>query len=236
MTANPFDITSYDDCGFDISHWNTGINFQLLGTTGNRKYCILKLTEGTTDVDSEFIPFMRRAIPSNIKRFGVYHFAHHDNPIGQMQYFIEQFIIARKQLNNPPEFLFMLDLERGANPPLEADGLYMVQYLQGMHINPIIYCGYDFFSQNHTILDDCPCMVAAYNNHPISPIPWRIPSATIYGFDFWQYEGDSLGPWAGPPLPGGSVGMDRSCFNLKKHPQGLDLYWDAQLIKTKQPT
>jgi hypothetical protein len=29
--------------------------------------------------------------------------------------------------------------------------------------------------------------------------------------------------------------MDLSCFNLKKHPEGLEAWWDAQLAKNEQP-
>jgi hypothetical protein len=51
----------------------------------------------------------------------------------------------------------------------------------------------------------------------------------------WQYTGDALGPFA-RDIPGGSHGMDLSCFNLKKHPTGLASWWDDQLSHTRQPT
>src|ERR1700693_404506 len=96
MTANPFDGTSYDDCGLDISHHNGQLNFNLLGTTGGRKYCIPKLTEGTTVHDPAFGGYLTGLIASNIKRLGVYHFAHHGDPIGQMQFFIKTFTAATR--------------------------------------------------------------------------------------------------------------------------------------------
>ena len=244
MTADPFDTVSYDDCGFDISDNNGSLDFQQLGGAGGRKFCILKLTEGLTYVDQAFAPYMTALMQqSSITRFGVYHFAHHESPIDQMEYFLNAFTAWKRNLSGgsvtqyaapAPEFLFMLDLERGANPPVESDGLAMVQYLKNLGIQPMIYCGYDFWSQNWPALDSCSCFLAAYDSTPTSPIPWRIPSASVYGWDLWQYTGDSLGPWA-KNLPGGSSGMDLSCFNLLKHPTGVEAWWDAQLAATTQP-
>jgi len=235
MTADPNDATDYDDCGFDISHNNSGLDFPLLGTGGGRKYCIAKVSEGTTFPDPQFANFIGAATSSSIQRFGAYHFGHHGDPIGQMQYFIQTFKNAAATIADAPNFLFMLDLENGANPPQETDGLTMVQYLQSLGINPIIYCGLGFWSQSYPELASCPHLLAAYNNNPVSAVPWRIPSADTYGWDMWQYTDGRLGPWA-KTIPGGSNPMDLSCFNLKKHPEGLETWWDAQLAKTNQPT
>jgi GH25 family lysozyme M1 (1,4-beta-N-acetylmuramidase) len=235
MTADPNDATSYDDCGFDISHNNKGLDFALLSTTGSRKYCFVKLTEGSDFVDPAFSDAVAGIIAANVQRVGVYHFGHHGDPIGQMKFFVDTFVSETGSIANKPDFLFMLDLERGANPPLETDGLIMVQYLQSIGINPVIYCGFDFWSQNHPELATCTNLLAAYNNHPVAPIPWRIPSADVYGWDIWQYTGDSLGPWA-KDIPGGTHGMDLSCFNLKKHPEGLAAWWNTQLANTTQPS
>jgi GH25 family lysozyme M1 (1,4-beta-N-acetylmuramidase) len=239
MTANPNDASNYDDCGFDISHDNTGLNFLTLGGQGARKYCVAKVSEGTTFRDPQFRMFITELKASPIARLGVYHFAHHGDPIGQMQFFIETFTSAMGSVPNPPKFLFMLDVERSANPPQETDGLTMVQYLQSLGISPIIYCGYDFWSQAYPELANCPHMVAAYNDNPISAIPWRIPSADTYGWDLWQYTDGESDPSKGGPwhksIPGGSVPMDLSCFNLKKHGGTLEAWWDAQLASTKQP-
>lgn len=235
MTADPFDATDYDDCGFDISHNNSGMNFQLLGTTGGRKYCIAKVTEGTGFADPQFANFIRAAVPSGIRHYGAYHFAHHGEPIQQMRFFVETFCNAVRSIDDVPPFLFMLDLENCANPPLESDGLTMVQYLQSRGINPIIYCGRGFWSQNHPELAACPNMLAAYDKNPVSPIPWRIPSVNTYGWDLWQYTDGEQGPWA-KTISGGAHPMDLSCFNLKKHPQGLEAWWNAQLANNTQPT
>jgi GH25 family lysozyme M1 (1,4-beta-N-acetylmuramidase) len=233
MTANP-DDASFDDCGCDIYHGDDPLDFNIIRSDGGRKYCIAKVTEGLTVLDSKFTSNITDLLASNITRVGAYHFAHHGNPIGQMKFFIDTFVSATRNIQNKPAFLFMLDLERGANPPLETDGLTMVHYLQSLGINPIIYCGFDFWSQPYPELKACPHYLAAYNDHPISAIPWRIPSADIYGWDMWQYTDGALGPWA-RQLPGVQKDLDLSCFNLKKHPEGLDAWWDAQLANTQQP-
>jgi GH25 family lysozyme M1 (1,4-beta-N-acetylmuramidase) len=226
---------SYDDCGFDISHNNAGLNFGRLAGEGRRKYCFVKLTEGGTFRDPNFVTNVAGLIGAGIDRIGVYHFAHHGDPMGQMRFFISSFVDLTRNIVNKPDFLFMLDLEPPANPPQETDGLTMVHFLQSIGINPMIYCGFDFWSSSPPELAACTHMVAAYNNHPTSAVPWRLPSADTYGWDMWQYTGDALGPFA-RDIPGGSHGMDLSCFNLKKHPTGLASWWDDQLSHTRQPT
>jgi len=234
MTADPNDAANYDDCGCDIYHGDSPLDFDLLGTTGGRKCCIMKVTEGLTVRDPAFRNNITLLIPSRIKRIGAYHFGHHGEPIPQMKFFIQTFVDATRNMANKPDFLFMLDLERGANPPQETDGLTMVQYLQSLGINPIIYCGFDFWSQSHPELKACPHYLAAYNDHPTSAIPWRIPSGDTYGWDMWQYTDGAKGPWA-KHVQGAPNDMDLSCFNLKKHPEGLEAWWDAQLANTRQP-
>lgn len=233
MTADPNDAANYIDCGFDISHNNTGLNFTRL--VDNRNYCFVKVTEGTGFRDPQFQPYVTGLVNAGMTRLGAYHFAHHGDPIGQMQFFTSSFVEARESLGTVPDFLFMLDLERGANPPQETDGLTMVQYLQSLGINPVIYCGFDFWSAAHPELSHCAHMVAAYNDHPTSALPWRIPSADTYGWDLWQYTDGAAGPWA-KTVPGGSDPMDLSCFNLKKHPEGFGAWWANQLAQTRQPT
>ena len=242
MSADPNDATRYDDCGFDIYHLDTPLNFDTLGTQGGRKFCILKVTEASTVEDPEFAPRVRQLISTNIKRLGAYHFAHHSDPVGQMNFFIDTYKAAIQGITPTPNFLFMLDLEINPHeddPPQEADGLAMVQQLQSIGINPIIYCGRDFWSQSHAELLKCPHLLAAYNKNPVSALPWRIPGADTYGWDMWQYtSGDPNpkfgGPWA-KTIPGGSPTMDLDCFNLVKHPKGLEDWWDARLKETPQP-
>ena len=108
MAADPSDAANYADCGFDISHNNAGLNFNTLGAGGRRKYCILKVSEGTSFADPQFANFVAGLTEAGINRLGAYHFAHHDDPIGQMQYFIDTFSAVRGRLANPPPFLFML--------------------------------------------------------------------------------------------------------------------------------
>lgn len=233
MTADPNDSASYDDCGFDISHNNSGLDFAQLAGVGGRKYCIVKVTEGTNFRDPQAATYISGLLVAGIRRLGVYHFAHHGNPIDQMKFFLDGAAGATANVDNLPALLYMLDLERGANPPQETDGLAMVQYLQSEGVNPIIYCGYDFWSQSYPELQRCLHMVAAYNIHPTSALPWRIASTDTYGWDSWQYTDGNIGPWA-KTIAGGSHPMDLSCFNLKKHPKGLAAWWDAQLAAAQQ--
>jgi GH25 family lysozyme M1 (1,4-beta-N-acetylmuramidase) len=235
MTANPNDSANYDDCGLDISHQNTDLDFPELAGPGGRKYCFVKITEGHTVQDDEAENHITGLIAAGVTRLGVYHFAHHGDVAAQMKNFLDTFHDIVANLESPPKFLFMLDLEVNAtdpNPPRESDGLAMVQHLQNIGIpNPVIYCGLDFWSQKHSELATCPHLLAAYNDHPTSALPWRVPGTDTFGWDMWQYTGDFQGPFK-KDIPGGGHGMDLSCFNLKKHPLGLAAWWDAQLALT----
>lgn len=240
MPADPNDSVNYDDCGFDISHNNTGLDFPTLAATppdgGGRKCCIVKITEGHTVQDHKAENHINGLIAGGFTRLGVYHFAHHGDVDAQMENFFDTFTAIVANLSSPPKFLFMLDLEvnpNDPNPPKEDDGLAMVSYLKGVGIpNPIIYCGLDFWSQKYPELATSSHLLAAYNDHPTSALPWRVPGADTYGWDMWQYTGDFSGPWK-KDIPGGSHGMDLSCFNLRKHPEGLAAWWDAQLAATQ---
>lgn len=235
MVPNPNDTNTFDDCFFDISHNNGNVlNFSELAKT--RKGVMYKVSEGTSFRDPSFATYLAQAVAAGIKYHAVYHFAHHGSTFDQMDFFIDTWLAHTKGFSPLPKFLFMLDLERSANPPNEQDGLSMAQYLMGHYeIAPMIYCGFDFWSQAYGSLKPCPCFLAEYGHHPVSPLPWRIPSATVYGFDIWQYTGDGLGTYA-KDIPGGSHGMDLSCFNLAKNTSGLDKTWNQWLLQTKQPT
>lgn len=236
MTADPNDAANYDDCGFDISHHNDDLDFQKLAGPGKRKFCFVKITEGHTVQDGEAVNHLSGLIDAGITRLGVYHFAHHGDVDEQMKNFLDTFNDVVAQLANPPKFLFMLDLEVNPgdpNPPRESDGLAMVAHLKDLGIpNPVIYCGKDFWSQKHPELATCSHLLAAYNDHPTSALPWRVPGADIYGWDIWQYTDGLAGPWK-KSLPGGMQRMDLDCFNLKKHPEGVAAWWDAQLAQTQ---
>ena len=236
MAADPNDSIHYDDCGFDISHLNEDLNFSRLATTAKRKFCIVKITEGHTFQDPMVESHLQNLISAGITRLGVYHFAHHGDPKGQMQFFLDTFSRVAREIGGRQKFLFMLDLEvndTDPNPPRESDGLAMVQHLQSVGIpNPIIYCGGGFWTEKHPELVTCGHLLAAYNDHPTTALPWRVPGPDTYGWDIWQYTGDSQGPFA-KNIPGGSTGMDLDCFNLKKHPDGFEQWWDAQLEMTQ---
>lgn len=221
----------FQDIGFDISHNNgTNLDFNKLYLLGNRQVCFLKLTEGTTFVDPNFETYIKGILQKAPKmKLAAYHFGHGSDVAAQMDFFGNTFATMQKKLGI--KMLMMLDLERGANPPTESGAIEMLAELGTFKVaNPIIYCGYDFFASDHPVLHGCSHFLAEYGSSPKSAIPWRLPSATVFGFDFWQYTGDFLGPWA-KDLLGGSHGMDLSVFNVGKNSGGLDAWWAAELAK-----
>lgn len=235
MHVSPYD-PGFDDCGFDISHWNVTLDFRQLFNPqgGKRRACFLKLTEGTSFIDPKFSDYVQRLIDTNNdKCLCVYHFAHAANPQGQIQFFLNTFIDKISKYQTPPNFLFLLDVERSANPPTQQDAIVMVNELAYYNINPIIYCGYDFFSVAWQELINCYSMIAEYGTRPISAIPWRIPSATVFGWDWWQYSGSGEGPFY-RQISGGDPDMDLSCFNAQKNGI-MENWWSTALSQTIQP-
>lgn len=222
------------DVGFDISHHNGKLDFQRLWMEGNRRVCWLKLTEGTDFKDPMFKTYLQQMIDTGLDwKLAAYHFAHGDDPKGQVDFFLGTFQDIVSGMSGVPKFLFMLDCERGNNPPDEGVELDLVSAMAEAGIsNPMSYGGYDFFSKKWNALGPVSCMLAEYGSHPISPLPWRRPDS-IFGWDFWQYTGDGLGPWA-RDIPGGSNNMDLSCFNIGKHPEGLDAWWNAEIAVTNR--
>lgn len=236
--TSPHD-SAFSDIGFDISHNNgTNLNFRKMRDGGGRQTAFLKLTEGTGFVDPMFAAHVRRIIDAGVDfDLAAYHFAHAGSADDQIDFFLDSFVdqIAKVGSGAPP-FHFMIDAERGKNAPNESVIRGMIDALTSYEIpNPIIYCGFDFFSKAWPDLRPCGCFLAAYNARPISPLPWRTPSKNSFGFDWWQYTGDALGPWAGD-IPGGSHGMDLSCFNKAKHPEGAKTWWASELAKLTQPS
>jgi|SRR5579863_2737345 len=223
--------TAFLDVGFDISHNNGQIDFAKLWVAGRRAVW-LKATEGTTFTDPMFRTYLQQIVDSGQAwKVAAYHFAHGEDPVGQVDFFLGAVGDAMAVMNNPPSVLYMLDCERGNNPPDPGTVFALVDEMTNMGIpNPMNYGGYDFFPVGAAVMEPCSCMLAEYGTHPISPLPWRRPDA-IFGWDWWQYTGDGLGPWA-KDLAGGSHNMDLSCFNTAKHPEGLDAWWAAELAKS----
>lgn len=227
---------SFQDVGFDISHNNGTLDFTALWNSG-RRVVWLKITEGTTFKDPMFKTYVQQIIDSGFPwRCAAYHFCHDEDPQGQVDFFLRTFEDTMTLIEGAPQFLFMLDCERGNNPPTEQTVLQLVPEMIAANVsNPMNYGGYDFFSQKWPVLaDSCSCFLAEYGSHPISPIPWRRPDS-VFGWDWWQYTGDGLGPWV-KQINGGSTNMDLSCFNNVKNPQGFESWWDGELAKTEKGT
>lgn len=236
MHVSPYQ-SGFDDCGFDISHWNHNLDFDRLYNPngGKRRACFLKLTEGISFIDPMFGTYVDQLIDCGHSDFlCAYHFSHAANPAGQIQFFLSTFIDKMAKYQNPPKFLFLLDVERSANPPTQHDAIAMVNELSYLGIpNPIIYCGYDFFSVAWQELVNCTHMIAEYGSRPISAIPWRIPSATLFGWDWWQYSGNGQGPYY-RQISGGDPDMDLSCFNEAKNGK-METWWNNMLNLCIQP-
>nr|QNJ46256.1 GH25 muramidase [Gelasinospora cratophora] len=74
--------------GFDISHYQSSVNFAGAYSSGAR-FVIIKATEGTTYIDSSFSSHYTGATSAGLIRGG-YHFAHPDSSTGaaQADYFL----------------------------------------------------------------------------------------------------------------------------------------------------
>ena len=77
--------------GIDISNWQSGLKPSMIQKNSKKDridFCICKATEGTVFVDKWCDSFIQDCIENNIL-FGFYHFASHDDPRKEAEFFFD---------------------------------------------------------------------------------------------------------------------------------------------------
>ncbi|KAL8716226.1 MAG: hypothetical protein Q9220_000131 [cf. Caloplaca sp. 1 TL-2023] len=189
--------------GFDISHYQTSVNFKGAYSAGAR-FVIIKATEGTTYTDPSFSSHYGGATSAGLIRGG-YHFAHPNSGSGATQ---ANFFLAHGGGWSGDGITLpgMLDIEY--NPSgATCYGLSqsaMVSWIQDF-VNtyhskttryPLIYSTNDWWTtctgNSAAFHTTCPLVLARYSSSGPGTIPGSWPFQTIWqNADSYTYGGDS---------------------------------------------
>ncbi|CAL5869899.1 uncharacterized protein PFLUO_LOCUS4132 [Penicillium psychrofluorescens] len=215
-TANPLAPRSSGVQGFDISSYQGTVDFSGAYSSGAR-FVIIKATEGTSYIDSDFSSHYDGATSAGLIRGG-YHFAHPDEGSGadQATYFLDN---GGGWTNDGQTLPGMLDIEYNPDGS-ECYGLSasdMVSWISdfGETYNsktgryPMIYSTADWWStctgDSTDFSTNYPLVLAQYASS-ISTVPggwpyqsfWQNADSYTYGgdSDIWNGDSDSLSTFA----------------------------------------
>ena len=165
--------------GYDISHWQTGLDVSLVSSD----FVICKATQGLTFIDPQMTTFASATLKAG-KRLGLYHFMTTDNPVQQADYFIS---VAKPWIGKA---ILILDFEGDAlslGPTGAKAFLDRVREVTG--VTPMIY-----MSRNVTTSMDWssvapiyPLWVAQYrDNNPTGyqAVPWKSGTVGVWGQEY----------------------------------------------------
>ncbi|KAH0545500.1 hypothetical protein GP486_008444 [Trichoglossum hirsutum] len=189
--------------GFDISGWQSTVDFQGAYNSGAR-FVIIKATEGTSHIDSEFSNHYTGATNAGLIRGG-YHFALPDVSSGSEQ---ATFFLAHGGgwSGDGRTLPGMLDIEYnpyGDNTCYGLSSQAMVSWIQDF-VNtyhgktgryPMIYSTADWWTSctgnSNAFSSTCPLVLARFGSSP-GNIPGGWPYQTIWqNADSYTYGGDS---------------------------------------------
>ncbi|KAI1105398.1 glycoside hydrolase family 25 protein [Jackrogersella minutella] len=183
--------------GFDISHYQSSVDFAAAYSSGAR-FVIIKATEGTTYVDPSFDSHYTGATNAGLIHGG-YHFAHPDTSSGasQANYFVSN---GGDWSGDGITLPGMLDLEGGcAGLSASAMVSWIKDFSDTYHSKtrrfPLIYTNPSWWSSctsdSNTFVNTNPLVLARYSSSAGTP-PGGWPYYTIWQFnDVYQYGGDS---------------------------------------------
>ncbi|KAI0198657.1 glycoside hydrolase family 25 protein [Astrocystis sublimbata] len=182
--------------GFDISHYQSSVNFGAAYSSGAR-FVIIKATEGTTYQDPKFSSHYAGATNAGLIRGG-YHFAHLDASSGaaQANYFLAH---GGGWSGDGITLPGMLDLEGSC--VLSASGAvsWIKDFSDTYHaktgVYPLIYTNPSWWSSctgnSKAFVNTNPLVLARYASSAGTP-PGGWPYYTIWQFnDAYKYGGDS---------------------------------------------
>nr|QNJ46241.1 GH25 muramidase [Ascobolus sp.] len=183
--------------GFDISHWQSSVNFASAYSSGAR-FVIIKATEGTTYKDPKFSSHYTGATKAGFIRGG-YHFARPASSTGaaQAQFFASN---GGGWSGDGITLPGMLDLE-GDCAGLSQSGMvswissFVNKYRSLTGRYPMIYTTNSWWvtctGNSKAFSSNCPLVIARYNS-VVGTIPGGWPYYTIWQYnDAYKYGGDS---------------------------------------------
>ena len=164
--------------GLDVSHYQGEINWRAVAADGIR-FCFIKATEGTADIDPKFKENWVGADAAGLLR-GAYHFFRPElNPEQQAQHFLSVVELDSRAL--PPA----LDIEvaDGVTPTNLRSAIrsWVDTIGSATSCKPIIYADPYFWREDvHAEFGDYPLWLACYAAKPEIPSNWK-------SWTFWQY-------------------------------------------------
>lgn len=194
--------------GIDISVYQGTVDYDAVAKSGKIAFVYAKATEGTREVDDQFLANHDRARSRGGLKFGAYHFFHFGlDPITQANHFLT---VAENRLG---ELRPMVDVEgAGQDGVTDLDELIFklasfANHIEGMiGKKPIIYTDpgdWNGFMQGTDAFSGHPLWVAEYNSDAAPTLPNGFTDWVI-----WQYT-DSF------TVPGISGGVDGDRVNPK---------------------
>ncbi|KAI8627551.1 glycoside hydrolase family 25 protein [Xylariaceae sp. FL1651] len=182
--------------GFDISHYQSSVNFASAYSAGAR-FVIIKATEGTTYKDPSFSSHYTGATNAGFIRGG-YHFAHLDTSSGaaQANYFLAN---GGGWSGDGITLPGMLDLEGSCVLSTSATVAWIKDFSNTYHAStgryPLIYTNPSWWSSctgnSNAFVNTNPLVLARYSSSAGTP-PGGWPYYTIWQFnDAYAYGGDS---------------------------------------------
>ncbi|KAI0969113.1 glycoside hydrolase family 25 protein [Xylaria arbuscula] len=182
--------------GFDISHYQSSVNFAAAYSAGAR-FVIIKATEGTTYLDPSFSSHYTGATNAGFIRGG-YHFAHLDTSSGatQANYFLAH---GGGWSGDGITLPGMLDLEGSCVLSASATVSWIKDFSNTYHsktgVYPLIYTNPSWWSSctgnSNAFINTNPLVLARYSSSAGTP-PGGWPYYTFWQYnDAYKYGGDS---------------------------------------------
>lgn len=160
--------------GIDISSWQEGINLREVILRNGLDFVVIKATEGCAFVETT-CDYWVQTCRSNDTLWGFYHFARHNEPEAEAEYFYNA---CRNYFG---EGIPVLDVETG------QDGKWVQRFVDRIHaltgVYPVIYMstGYVDTMYNTQVPSTCGLWAAQYPYY-------------AHGFDDIEFD-DTIGPW-----------------------------------------
>lgn len=168
--------------GIDISNWQAGLNLSNISVD----FCIMKATEGLQFVDSYCDPWVQHCRNNGVL-WGFYHFANHNDPVAEADFFIDNTI------NYFGEGIPILDWESGQS--VNWVNTFVNRIHERTGIWPWIYGNPWLFNQGG-VEPNCMRWVAAYPD-VVRPTLDYDPGEPPYAEGLvgcWQYASDGYVP------------------------------------------
>ncbi|KAF2972024.1 hypothetical protein GQX73_g1557 [Xylaria multiplex] len=191
--------------GFDISHYQSSVNFAAAYNAGAR-FVIIKATEGTTYLDPSFSSHYTGATNAGFIRGG-YHFAHLDTSSGatQANYFLAH---GGGWSGDGITLPGMLDLEGSCVLSASATVAWIKDFSNTYHsktgVYPLLYTNPSWWSSctgnSNAFVNTNPLVLARYSSSAGTPPGgwpyytfWQYNDAYAYGGDSEVFNGDMAG-------------------------------------------